>query len=536
MTRHFSLSGWGIGNIGSNRISLCGLSLVLLLTGLAGCGGSSSGGDSSSGIIVSPIADIGGPYSVAVGATVTLDGSASSDADGSIVSFAWDLDNDGAYDDAVDYIAQFHADSAGTFTVSLQVTDDQGLTDTDSTTVTVTVTGASAITFPIVDTGQVTCYDSNGTEQTCTGTGYDADYTGSAPSYTLSGDGTRVTDNVTGLVWTQTPDRDGDGDVDAADKLTQPDAVNYCAALNLGGQTWRLPSVKELYSLILFSGGDPSGYSGTDTSTLTPFIDGVFEPGFGDTGAGDRIIDGQYATTTLYVSPEGTLSSAATMFGVNFIDGRIKGYPYDFPSSDPKTFYVLCVSGSEAYGVNAFHDNGNGTVSDDATGLMWEQDDTSGLNFEEAVAQCEAATTGGWTDWRLPNVKELQGIVDYDRAPDATGSAAIDAVFNATSFTNEGGAADWGYYWSSTTHANYLGGGSSGAYVSFGRALGYYESAIVDVHGAGAQRSNHKTDVSLDPINSLANAGYGSFYYGGPQGDIARHDNRVRCVRADDET
>ncbi len=386
--------------------------------------------------------------------------------------------------------------------------------------------------YNLVDTNQSRCYDSiTGAEAVCAGTGYDADYSGNPPDYTLSGDGTLVYDNVTGLIWTRSPDIDGSGGVDVSDKLTQPDAESYCAGLSDGGYGWRLPSIKELYSLMDFSGSDPSGYSGTDTSLLTPFLDDtVFEPGFGDTSAGERIIDGQYATTSLYVSPDGTIDGAATMFGVNFVDGRIKGYPYAYPASDPKTFYVLCVTGNSAYGFNDFSDNGDGTISDSATALMWQTDDYQSSNFEDAIAHCETSATGGWDDWRLPNVKELQSIVDYDRAPDYSGSAAIDPLFNATSFSNEAGETDWGFYWASTTHATYAGSGASATYVSFGRALGYFNSAVVDVHGAGAQRSNHKSDITVQAMG-IADVGYGAFYYHGPQGDLLRLDNRVRCVR-----
>ena len=90
---------------------------------------------------------------------------------------------------------------------------------------------------------------------------------------------------------------------------------------------------------------------GTDTSTLKPFIDPSFDFAFGDTttaagiAAGDRLIDAQYASTTNYVFT--TMLGDATMFGVNFIDGRIKGYP-----SARKLFYVRCVRGNAAYGQN----------------------------------------------------------------------------------------------------------------------------------------------------------------------------------------
>lgn len=387
--------------------------------------------------------------------------------------------------------------------------------------------------YNIVDTNQTTCYDSEtGQNISCTGKGYDADYAGYQPDYTLSGDTTMVTDHVTGLVWTRTPDTNGDGVVNAQDKMTFAAAEAYCRSLSYGKFTWRLPTIKELYSLIVFDGTDPSGYTGTDTSLLSPFIDDdVFEPGFGDTTAGERIIDGQYATKTVYTSPFGTIFGADTLFGVNFIDGRIKGYPYDFPENDPKTFYVLAVAGNTTYGENSFSENGDGTITDQATGLMWQQDDHQSTDFEDAVTYCQACTTGGWTDWRLPNVKELQSIVDYSRSPDYTGSAAIDPVFHATSFTNEGGETDYGYYWAATTHVQYNGSGSNGTYISFGRALGYFSDALTDVHGAGAQRSNAKMNVASAPGSASLDLGHGTFYYKGPQEDILRIDNMVRCVR-----
>jgi len=148
----------------------------------------------------------------------------------------------------------------------------------------------------IPDTGQTKCYD-NDSEITWPQSGeafygQDAQHTENAPSYTNNGDGT-VTDNVTGLMWQQSPDTDGDGDIDADDKLTYDQAVARASTLNLGGYTdWRLPTIKELYSLIEFSGIDPSSYEGTDTSGLVPFIDtAFFDFAYGDTSAGERIID-----------------------------------------------------------------------------------------------------------------------------------------------------------------------------------------------------------------------------------------------------
>ena len=196
-----------------------------------------------------------------------------------------------------------------------------------------------------------------------------------------------------------------------------------------------------------------------------------------------------------------------------------------------KDFYVLCVAGNNEYGMNNFVDNSNTTITDNATGLMWQQNDSDSVNWDDAVEQCESATTASYDDWRLPNAKELQSIVDYSRSPDTHNSAAIDPLFNSTSFTNEEGETDWGAYWSSSTHENYQNDGSNAAYLAFGRALGYMNGSIMDVHGAGAQRSDDKLDVSSEPGVSSGSGATGTYYYKGPQGDILRNDNKVRCVR-----
>ena len=290
----------------------------------------------------------------------------------------------------------------------------------------------------------------------------------------------------------------------------------------LGGYSdWRLPTIKELYSLIDFSGVDPSGYEGIDTSGLIPFIDtDYFDFAYGDTDTGERIIDSQYASSNLYVDE----SAGGLLFGVNFADGRIKGYGLSFMGND-KTFFVIYVRGNTEYGQNDFTDNSDGTITDKATGLMWSQDDSgTALNWEEALAWAQTKNSEnylGYSDWRLPNVKELQSIVDYTCSPGTSGSAAIDPLFNATAIVNEAGETDYPFYWSGTTHANWSAvAGGFGAYVAFGRAMGYMDDAWVDVHGAGAQRSDPKSGNPADyPTGN------------GPQGDAIRIYNHVRLVR-----
>ncbi len=114
--------------------------------------------------------------------------------------------------------------------------------------------------YPIVGTNQTDNYD-NSSVISAPGVsdafyGQDAIYTSNVPNYADNGDGT-VTDMVTGLMWVQTCDMDGDGDIDASDKKTSAQSLSGAASFNLGGYNdWRLPTIKELYSLILFSGVD----------------------------------------------------------------------------------------------------------------------------------------------------------------------------------------------------------------------------------------------------------------------------------------
>jgi hypothetical protein len=428
--------------------------------------------------------------------------------------------------------------------------------------------------YPIVSTGQSKCYDNRSEiappKPGQPFYGQDAQFQAHPASYTLSADGLTVRDNITGLTWQRSPDTDGDGTLTRRDKLTLAQAQALPAKLNAakfgGFEDWRLPSIKELYSLFDARGMDPSGPMDIDASRLTPFIDTrFFKFAYGDTRTGERIIDSQYASSTKYVGK--SARGFGKLFGVNFADGRIKGYDLQMPGGGvEKTFFVLCVCGNPGYGKNDFHDDGNGTITDRATGLTWSRTDSGhGMNWQDALAWVQKKNAErflGHDDWRMPSVKELQSIVDYTRSPDTSQSPAIDPIFTCTTITNEAHQTDYPFYWSATTHAGLRGGGAA-MYVAFGRAAGWMSPRsmaggpperrggfgpgprpgfdgppgggppgmeppgrdagdyhYVDVHGAGSQRSDPKAgDPAMFPHGR------------GPQGDVIRIYNYVRLVR-----
>jgi hypothetical protein len=425
----------------------------------------------------------------------------------------------------------------------------------------------SALSYCVVDTGQTQCYNNSSKiappKPGQPFYGQDAQFHGEAFNYTISDDGLTVYDRSTGMTWQRSPDTDGDGVLTRKDKLTWTQIQAMPAKLNAikfgRFDDWRLPSIKELYSLFDAQGVDPSGPASMNTSELTPFINTkFFKFAYGDTRTGERVIDSQYASSTRYVGK--SARGFDKLFGVNFADGRIKGYDLQMPGGAEKTFFVQCVRGNPNYGKNDFHDNGDGTIADLATGLIWSKTDSGkGMNWQDALVWVQEKNTEkylGCSDWRMPDIKELQSIVDYNRSPDSSHSAAVNPLFECTQITNEGGKIDYPFYWSSTTHAGLHGSGAA-MYIAFGRAGGWMSERAMaggppdrrggigrggrsqggpppagmpaddagdyqftDVHGAGAQRSDPKAG---DPKQ---------FPHGrGPQGDTIHINNFIRLVR-----
>jgi hypothetical protein len=353
--------------------------------------------------------------------------------------------------------------------------------------------------YVVVDTGQDHCYsDTAGIGCPLEDEnfyGQDAQYQGVQAVYRDNGDGT-VTDLNTGLMWQQEPD--------LGNKSTYAEAFSGAESFSLSGyDDWRLPTIKELYSLIDFNGS---------SRLEIPYLNtNYFSFRFGDEGLGERQIDAQYWSSTEYVGT--TMNGNFTVFGVNFADGRIKGYPAEGKNGREMEQFVRYVRGNLDYGQNIFINNDNGTIADQATGLVWQAVDSGTVfNWDESLNYCENLKYGGFSDWRLPNAKELQSIVDYSRSPQTSGSAAINPLFSVSETES--------WYWTSTTHLDHDAGNA--VYLAFGQAYGLPDGQLIDVHGAGAQRSDPKSGNPEDYREGRGSQG---------QEDQVRILNYARCVR-----
>jgi len=207
--------------------------------------------------------------------------------------------------------------------------------------------------------------------------GQDGSYDLYPLGYTVSQN--TVTDDVTGLQWQRN---------EAPTPLDWWDARDYCAGLELAGHDdWRLPSRVELVSLLDYGGLDPT-------------IDQEAFP---------------TASSQLYwtASPVPFQSLA---YGVRFELGFI----YDH---DPfGTGAVRCVRGVYEPPAPRFTFDDD-TVTDHGTGLMWQRGHLDAQEWPVALASCEGLDLGGFSDWRLPTLKETQTLVDARRL-----QPAIDVV------------------------------------------------------------------------------------------------------------
>jgi fibronectin type 3 domain-containing protein len=251
--------------------------------------------------------------------------------------------------------------------------------------------------FILPDTGQTLCYDSSGNVIDCTGTGQDGAYDINPMTFVDNGNGT-VTDNNTGLMW----QKDDNGN-----RYSWYQALSRCSSLTLGGHSdWRLPTKKELMSIADYSIPPPG------PMIMTTYFPKTWSAWY-------------WSSTTDAGNPD-------QAWYVDFYNGDVGVYDKDYPD------HVRCVRGGQPSSPD-FADNGNGTVTDYRTGFMWQKGEAGSMTWSSALSYCEGLNLGGHSDWRLPNIKELESITD-----DTTYNPAIDTTFFPGVMWN---------YWSSTTDA-----------------------------------------------------------------------------------
>lgn len=358
------------------------------------------------------------------------------------------------------------------------------------------ITSVEKVHLP--DSGQSIQYDAKGNKLEASTssyyTGQDASVLGAGLKYHDNGDGT-ITDLNTGLIWQKAHD---------FTRRNLADSKKHVKSMDLAGYTdWRLPTIKELYSLANFDG-----------QLIKPGDDGESKP-YIDTNYFDYEYDkkmmfaGQFYSSTVYVKNDiqnfikhGGLQG---VFGFNFSDGHIKSYEtgkfYDgtnIQKSDnmfvPGCF-VRAVRGTTTLYNMEYIDNKDKTVTDKSTSLMWAKDDSGiKMNWIEALEYAENSKLGGYNDWRLPNVKELQSLIDYEKKD----FPAINTEFFNTTLKSFKSPKDAYYFWTSTTQGDFK---YTGAYISFAQAWSKKNSKATeyfDWHGAGAQRSDPKVGTATD--------------------------------------
>jgi hypothetical protein len=236
---------------------------------------------------------------------------------------------------------------------------------------------------------------------------------GLARSYADNGDGT-VTDNTTGLVWQKCGNgKDTTTCAGAATMVNFAIAGSYCSSLTLANRTWRLPNKMELETIV------------DHGRTAAPTIDTTAFP---DTHTGNH-----WTSTNVRNNP-----ASEQALAVSFMVGDT-----NLNTKTNANSAVRCVSGPTKDFTLSFTDNGNGTLTDNKTGLIWQKEggnDGGGAyrSWAQAMAYCDGLELGGRTDWRLPNINELRSIFNSN----ATAAPVFDPLFT-NSVNNP--------YWSSTT-------------------------------------------------------------------------------------
>ncbi len=288
------------------------------------------------------------------------------------------------------------------------------------------------------------------------------------PRFVDNGDGT-VTDKLTGIMWTKDANPSGKA-------MTMREALDYVKTVNNGGHTdWRLPNRKELRSLCDFSKYDPAlpeGHPFTNVQSLN-YWSSTSYAGYADCA---WVVDMYSAYFDVYIK-----ASYYYVWPVRYAgNGAI-----ELPRTGQTTCYdegankIDCsgtgqdgeLQAGAAWPSPRFDDNGDGTMTDKLTGLIWPKDANNRfrMTWNEAVlyvVKLNRENYLGKNDWRLPNINELESLINAEED-------SVDAWLNGQEcgFTN----VFMDYYWSST----YGAGGSRAAWIvdmGYGYAFSTYKT------------------------------------------------------------
>ncbi|MFA0442276.1 hypothetical protein BCU70_03385 [Vibrio sp. 10N.286.49.C2] len=157
--------------------------------------------------------------------------------------------------------------------------------------------------------------------------------------------------------------------------------------------------------------------------------------------------------------------------------------------------YVRAVRNTTTLYEMEYVDNQDGTITDKSTSLMWAKSDSGKrMNWVESLEFAQNSTLAGYNDWRLPNAKELQSLVDYEKKT----LPAINTTYFEVTPTQFKSQQDSYYFWTSTTQGDFK---HTAAYIAFGQAWSKKNAdstEYFDWHGAGAQRSDPKVGSPSD--------------------------------------
>jgi len=295
--------------------------------------------------------------------------------------------------------------------------------------------------YIVTKTGQTTSYYTGDDGNLKTGLAWPT------PRFTDQGDGT-VVDNLTGLEWVKAPHSLSGN----SSTKSWTNAVNFCNGLVYSGHSdWRLPNIKELVSLVdsgCYSPALSAGHPFSGIKNLNSYFSSTTSDYYTNyvwiLNMGDGAVSQDHKTTD-YVWP---------------VRNGQKATPSPTPKTGQMISYLEGDDGDLKTGVTwpnpRFTDHGDGTVTDNLTGLEWVKaphslsGNSGTMTWSSAIDFCNRRTYAGYSDWRLPSRNELMSLIDCGHhsptLPDGNPFSGVQIDDNYWSSTSYQGYTDSAWY------------------------------------------------------------------------------------------